>query len=71
MFGHAASMHPTYLKRVEQGQISPGLDHLLRLARAFGCQSIEQLFGPLPSESMLGGSSGALEDAEAGGASSA
>lgn len=47
-------MNATYLKQIEAGIRSPGVDRLFALARAFRLQSIEQLFGPLPTEDIIG-----------------
>jgi transcriptional regulator with XRE-family HTH domain len=46
-------MNGTYLKEIEGGQRDVGLDRLLVLARTFGLVSLEQLFGALPTESLL------------------
>lgn len=51
--GQIAGLHGTYLKEVEQGRRNPSLDQLLRLARAFQLSSLEQLFGPLPTEELI------------------
>jgi len=53
VLGQRAGMNGTYLKQLEEGQRNPGLDHLLRLARAFNLTSLEQLFGPLPTEELV------------------
>jgi transcriptional regulator with XRE-family HTH domain len=46
-------MSGTYLRQVEEGARNPGLEQLVRLARAFDLSSLEQLFGPLPTEGLL------------------
>lgn len=48
-----AGVNGTYLRQLEAGQRNPGLDQLVRLARAFGLSSLEQLFGPLPTEDLM------------------
>lgn len=48
-----AGLHGTYLKQMEAGQRNPGLEQLVRLARAFELSSLEQLFGPLPTEAVM------------------
>ena len=51
--GQRAEIHGTYLRQLEKGERDPGLDLLLRLARAFELKSLEQLFGALPTEPLL------------------
>lgn len=48
-----AGINGTYLRQVEEGGRNPGLEQLLRLARAFELSSLEQLFGPLPTEDLV------------------
>lgn len=43
----------SYWRRLETGKHQPGLLPLLRIQRAFGLASLENLFGPLPSEQLL------------------
>jgi transcriptional regulator with XRE-family HTH domain len=53
VMGRKAGINGTYLRQLEVGERNPGLDQLLRLARAFGLSSLEQLFGPLPTEELI------------------
>lgn len=53
VLGQQAGIHGTYVRQVESGERNPGLEQLLRLARAFQLSSLEQLFGPLPTEELL------------------
>jgi transcriptional regulator with XRE-family HTH domain len=53
VLGQRAGISGTYLRQLEEGQRNPGLDHLLRLARAFNLASLEQLFGPMPTEELV------------------
>jgi transcriptional regulator with XRE-family HTH domain len=53
VLGRQAGINGTYVRQLEQGERNPGLDQLLRLARAFRLSSLEQLFGPLPTEDLV------------------
>lgn len=53
VLGRHAGINGTYVRQLEAGQRNPGLDQLLRLARAFRLSSLEQLFGPLPTEDLV------------------
>lgn len=45
-----AGMQPSQLTRLERGNQEPGLFTLLRLQHALGADTLDALFGELPSE---------------------
>jgi transcriptional regulator with XRE-family HTH domain len=51
--GHAG-VHQSEWSRLEAGEIDPRLSWLLRVQHLFGIESLESLFGPLPSRRLLG-----------------
>ena len=52
-FGPIVAMLEERRRRIEEGQQRPGLDRLLLIAKAFQFQTLEQLFGALPTEAMI------------------
>jgi DNA-binding XRE family transcriptional regulator len=52
--GTYAGVHQSEWSRLEAGAIDPRLSWLLRAQHLFGLESIETLFGPLPTRRLLG-----------------
>jgi transcriptional regulator with XRE-family HTH domain len=49
-----AGVHQSEWSRLEAGEVDPRLSWLLRAQHLFGIESLETLFGPLPSQRLLG-----------------
>jgi transcriptional regulator with XRE-family HTH domain len=49
----ASGVTRSYWRRLETGKHQPGLLPLLRIQQAFGLASLENLFGPLPSQRLI------------------
>lgn len=45
----------SHWRKLENGPSEPQLSSLLRIQRAFGLPSVENLFGPMPSERLMEG----------------
>jgi transcriptional regulator with XRE-family HTH domain len=59
-----AGVHQSEWSRLEAGEVDPRLSWLLRAQRLFGVESLETLFGPLPSQRLLGANGGAAAESE-------
>jgi transcriptional regulator with XRE-family HTH domain len=53
--GAHAGVHQSEWSRVEAGEVDPRLSWLLQAQYLFGLESIETLFGPLPTRRLFGG----------------
>lgn len=51
--GAYAGVHQTEWSRVETGEVDPRLSWLLQAQHLFGLESLETLFGPLPTRRLL------------------
>ena len=59
----SAGISAGQLSQLERGvSANPRLSTLAALARAYGCHSLEELFGPLPSQHFLRTAVEAVED---------
>jgi transcriptional regulator with XRE-family HTH domain len=62
--GSYAGVHQSEWSRVETGEVDPRLSWLLRAQHLFGLESLEGLFGPLPTRRLLTQRAGAGQEAE-------
>lgn len=64
----AMGMSPSLVTKLERGRANPELATLLRLQRAFGLCSIEELLGDLPSAELIQRAESSQEGEESKGA---